>query len=182
MSTMTPPTPRLLDPLAAARFWDDVRVGDNDDCWPWVGQRGTREKTGHIRLWHQGVKMYAHRVAFLLGGGDIGDGVVVRHAVCDRPECMNYMHMQPGTSADNTRDREERNQRTPLLPRGERHWSAKLSDKDANRIRAAKHLGLNAHHIALMFGVSRSTVYNVWAGVHYSGQAAQVPDGESCAA
>ena len=182
MTSVTMSAPGLLDLHAADRFWGDVRLGAADDCWPWVGQRGTREKTGHIRIWHQGVKMYAHRVAFLLGGGHIGEGEVVRHATCDRPECMNYLHMRTGTSADNTRDREQRNRRTPLLPHGERHWSAKLSDTDANRIRAAKQLGLSAHDIAWMFDVSRSTVYNIWAGIHYPSQPAHISDAATAAA
>lgn len=175
MTTTMKRVPVSLDPLAAARFWDDVRIGDSHICWPWVGERGTRESTGHIRIWHQGAKVYAHRVAFLLAAGDVDDGEVVRHAVCDRPDCMNYLHMRAGTSADNTRDRDERNRRTPLLPRGEQHWSAKLSNQDALRIRAAKQLGLNAHHIAAMFGVSRSTVYSIWSGIAYAA-AQQEPD------
>ncbi len=156
----------LLDPHAAHRFWDNVAVDAPDACWPWVG-RGTREASGHVRIWHQGRKVYAHRLAYLLAGGELTDDDVCRHAVCDRPDCMNYLHMRAGTSAENTRDREQRNRRTPFLPRGEAHWSAKLSDADAGRIRAAKQLGLDAKALAAMFGVSRSTVYNIWAGVHY---------------
>lgn len=169
MSSMTTlkSTPISLDPLSAARFWDDVRIGNTDDCWPWVGARGVREPTGHVRIWHEGHKCYAHRVAYVLAGGHIEDGEVVRHAICDRPDCMNYTHLRAGSAAENVKDRDERNRRTPFLPRGEDHWSAKLSNQDALRIRAAKQLGLNAHHIAAMFGVSRSTVYAVWAGLTY---------------
>lgn len=173
MTTKLKPVPVSLEPLAAARFWDDVRIGDSNACWPWVGERGVREVTGHIRIWHGARKVYAHRVAFLLAGGDIEQGEVVRHAICDRPDCMNYLHMRAGTPAENTRDRDERNRRTPLLPRGEDHWSAKLSNQDALRIRAAKQLGLNAHHIAAMFGISRSTVYAVWAGLTYQSSQTQ---------
>lgn len=167
MAEMKVTTPDLLDPVAAARFWDNVAIGEADDCWPWMTDVGTREPTGHVRIWYRGVRIYAHRLAFLLAGGEIQPGEVCRHAVCDRPDCVNARHLAAGSVADNVRDREMRNRRTPFLPRGEAHWSSKLSDADAMRIRAAKRLGLPAHHLAAIFGVSRSTIYNIWGGIHY---------------
>jgi hypothetical protein len=167
VTTMKVNLTTLLDEAAAVRFWDNVRIGGPDDCWPWVGDTGTREPTGHVRIWHQGVKIYAHRLAYLLAGGHIDDGEVVMHSVCDRGDCQNYLHMRAGTSAENTRERDEKNRRTPFLPHGEAHWSAKLSDADAARIRVGKRLGLNAHHLAALYGVSRSTIYCVWGGLTY---------------
>lgn len=167
--TTTPKTLDLLDPAAEARFWRNVLILGADDCWPWFTDVGSREPTGHVRIWHQGERIYAHRLSFLLAGGVIGEGEIVRH-LCDNGGCENPRHLLVGTIADNNRDRDIRHRRTPFLPRGERHWSSKLSDQDAARIRAAKQLGLNAHDIAEMFGVSRSTVYSIWAGVRYAPQ------------
>lgn len=170
-STTTTPTDspldRLLDPVAAARFWDNVRIGGRDDCWYWIPGAGTRESTGHIRIWHNGIKVYAHRVAYLLAGGQIDDGEVVMHSVCDRGDCMNYLHMRAGSNRDNTLERDQKNRRTPFLPRGERHWSSKLTDADAARIRAAKGLGLSAHALATLYNVSRSSIYSIWGGLRY---------------
>lgn len=181
MATMQT-TPDLLDPTAAVRFWDNVLIGGADDCWPWITDFGSREATRHVRIWHQGVKIYAHRLAYMLAGGVIEDGEVVRHAVCDRGDCMNYLHMRAGTIAENNRDRDVRNRRTPFLPRGEAHWSAKLTEAEVAKIRAAKHLGLPVRHLAAIFNVSRSTIYNVWGGIHYpcqpSGSANGTPDVE----
>lgn len=174
MTTIERHNTALLDEQAAARFWDNVRVGTPDECWPWVGPGGTREATGHVRIWHQGRKVYAHRLAYLLAGGEIGEGEVVMHSVCGRGECQNVFHLRVGTSAENTRERDVKNRRTPYLPRGQAHWSAKLSDADAQRIRAARSLGLDAKDLAVLFGVSRSSIYNVWAGIHYAG--ARMPD------
>lgn len=168
----------LLDPVAAARFWENVAVGEASDCWVWITTFGSRERTGHVRIWHQGRKIYAHRLAYLLAGGVIEDGEVVRHAICDRPDCMNYLHLRAGTVAENNRDRDTRNRRTPFLPHGEAHWSAKLTDSDAMRIRAAKRLGLRAHHLAAMYDVCRSTIYNVWSGAHYPCQSLPQTGGE----
>lgn len=172
MTASNAKTPDLLDPVAAARFWGNVRIGAAHECWPWASGFGTREITGHIRIWHQGVKIYAHRLAYLLAGGVIEDGEVVRHAVCDQADCQNFLHLKSGTVAENNRDRDVRNRRTPFLPRGEAHWSSKLTDADVARIRAAKGLGLPAHHLATMYSVSRSTIYNVWGGLHYPSWAA----------
>ena len=169
MSTPTLPSPpSALPDAAAVRFWDDVLVGAPDDCWPWIGRRGTRERSGHVRLWHQGKKVFAHRIAFYYAGGDLHEGEVVRHSVCDRPDCQNYLHMRAGTSAENTRERDERNRRTPYLPHGEAHWSAKLTNADAERIRRARLLRVSAQDVATMYGVSKSSIYNIWGGTHYA--------------
>lgn len=159
---------RAADALVEARFWDDVKMGSDSECWPWIGTRGTKTPSGHIRIWHRGRQEYAHRVAFQLRGGVLSDGDVCRHYVCDRPDCMNIHHLRAGTVQDNVADRERRNRRTPFLPRGGAHWSAKLSDTDAMRVRTARALGLPAQHIAAMFGISRSTVYAVWSGASYN--------------
>lgn len=163
----TPKTADLLDPVAAARFFDNVLIGSVEDCWPWITESGNREATNHVRIWHQGVRIYAHRLAYLLAGGVIAEGEVVRHKYCDRGDCMNASHMAAGTVAENNHDRELRNRRTPFLPRGEAHWSSKLSNADAMKIRAARRLQLPAHHLAAVFGVSRSTIYSVWSGTTY---------------
>lgn len=43
----------------------------------------------------------------------------------------------------------------------------RLRVAEVAKIRAAKRLGLPAHHLAAIFNVSRSTIYNVWGGIHY---------------
>jgi hypothetical protein len=158
---------RLLDPEAAHRFWDSVDVTGPEECWLWISSTGVRERTGHVRIWHRGVRTYAHRVAFLLSGGQIGEGQMVLHS-CDVPACCNPRHLRCGDAAANARDRDQRGRRTPYLPRGEAHWSSKLSNLDARRIRLARELGLHAEDVAAIFGVCRSSVYNVWSGVTYN--------------
>lgn len=152
--------------FAAARFWDGVQMGSADDCWPWVGRHGSHDASGHVRIWFNGTKQYCHRIAYTLGGGELLEGDLCLHS-CDRPDCCNPNHCRPGTAQDNVDDRERRNRRTPFLPRGGAHWSAKLSDADALRVRAARALGLPARHVAALYGISRSTVYAIWSGEHY---------------
>ena len=45
----------------------------------------------------------AHRVAFMLAGGAIDDGAVIRHT-CDNPACVNPAHLLSGRNIDNVRD------------------------------------------------------------------------------
>ena len=55
--------------------------------------------------------VYAHRVAWEQANGQpIPPGMVVRHA-CDNPPCVNPLHLQLGTHADNVRDTHERGRR-----------------------------------------------------------------------
>ncbi len=70
------------------------------------------------------------------------------------------------------RQREARNRRTPKLPRGGDHWSAKLSDREVQALRKARELGISADDCASIWKISRSTVYNAWAHVHYPPQVA----------
>lgn len=151
------------------RFWALIAVGEPDVCWPWIGELGAREPGGYVRIHFGSYRTYVHRIAFLLSGGVLQEGHIVRHR-CDNPPCCNPACLLAGTPADNVRDRDERNRRTPFLPRGAAHWSAKLSDADASRVRLGKACGVRADQLAAMYGVSRSTIYNVWQGVHYAGQ------------
>ena len=76
--------------------------------------------------------------------------------------------LRASTSAENTRERDERNRRTPYLPHREAHWSAKLTNADAERIRRARLLRVSAQDVATMYGVSKSSIYNIWGGTHYA--------------
>lgn len=155
---------------AAAQFWKGVQVGGPDECWPYVpdqpGRRSRRGRYGHVRIHFLGHDVVASRVAFVLGGGII-DNEVVAHS-CDNPECMFPDHLFCVSVLDNVRQRDERNRRTPFLPVGEEHWSAKLREREVASIRRARELGVGAEVLAGMWGVSRATIYNIWAGKHYS--------------
>src|SRR4051794_31483226 len=151
---------------AAAAFWARVQVGEPDECWPYVGG-GSRGKYGHTRVWFNGQRDYAHRVAYRLMIGAIPDGRILLHE-CDNGACCNVLRcVRAGTIAENNAQRDARDRRTPFLPRGTKHWSAKLADRDVAAVRQARELGVPAPALAKMYGVSLATIYNLWAGRHY---------------
>lgn len=156
---------------AAELFWSRVQVGEPDECWPYVGN-GSRGKYGHVRIWFDGQRDYAHRVAFRLAGEAIPPGHILMHE-CDVGECCNVVrHVRVGTIAENNAQRDQRNRRTPFLPHGVKHWSAKLGERDVAAVRQARELGVPAPALAKMYSVSLATIYNLWSGRHYAGEAA----------
>lgn len=96
----------------ATRFWAKV---DKDSgfaregmtpCWIWTGADDGRTSRGEgYGKFKYGEKyIRAHRVAYMITKGDIGEGLVIMHK-CDNPKCVNPDHLKPGTHADNMADK-----------------------------------------------------------------------------
>lgn len=85
----------------AARFWSKVDIKSESECWPWLGDFGTR---GYGQINIDGKNVGAHRVAFWLATGEDIVGFIVRHFVCDNPPCCNPAHLKRGTQKDNVQD------------------------------------------------------------------------------
>lgn len=58
---------------------------------------------GHVRVWHEGSRWYAHRLAWVLANGSIRDGLLVLHR-CGNGRCVNLAHLYLGTQKDNMAD------------------------------------------------------------------------------
>ncbi len=94
------------------RFWGKVARGDGDECWPWTASRN-RDGYGNFRLGK--TMVLAHRHAYSICKGPIGDGLHVCHA-CDRPECCNPAHLFLGSRSDNMRDAIRKGRKGKLSP------------------------------------------------------------------
>lgn len=121
-----------LAPSAVARFHTKYKQGDG--CWLWTAGR---YRTGYgmfmvARFSESQVNTQAHRVAYVLGRGDIPQGRVVMHA-CDEPACVNPRHLVLGDQADNIRDASRKGRlQVPHVAR------RKLTDAQVADVRASR--------------------------------------------
>lgn len=81
-----------------ARFWSNVDQTPSNGCWLWTGNRD-RQDYGLFTV--DGQKVRAHRFAYELLVGEIPEGLVLDHVVCDTPPCVNPAHLDPTTSVAN---------------------------------------------------------------------------------
>lgn len=112
------------------RFWKQVEMGDEDECWEW--QAGMSGDYGWFS--NRGDEEYAHRVSFELSRGYEPEDMVLHH--CDNPPCVNPAHLYGGTAADNIQDSYDRDRRgRPVTHRGVDTPNAHLTPHDVREIR-----------------------------------------------
>lgn len=122
-------------------------VDKQSACWLWTAYRMPRGY-GHFR--QPNTHELAHRAAYRLFIGPIGDGLDVMHA-CDNPSCVNPAHLSLGTRTDNMRDAKRKGRNA----RGEAHGRSKLSAADVAAIRSS---AASQSELARAFGVSQPHV------------------------
>ncbi len=88
------PTP---SPEDEARFWSKVR--QEGDCLIWTG---SMNKKGYGFFWMQGRMRVAHRIAWLIAGRPLLEGMTLDHT-CENEGCQNVDHMEQVTNFENIR-------------------------------------------------------------------------------
>lgn len=79
-------------------LWKNVRVGLEDECWPWLGALGT---SGYGKTRVSGyVSRSAHVLMYILTKGNIDEGKMILHA-CHNKACCNPKHLIQGTNSEN---------------------------------------------------------------------------------
>lgn len=148
---------------AKDRFWEKTNKnsghfawvdGKESECWVWT--RGIR---GNGRGYNYGAYtidndrlVSAHRYAYMLTYGGIPEGISVLHK-CDNPPYVRPDHLFLGTAADNTAD---------MFKKGRQgKKNKKLTKLQAKHILSLKGKEL-ARKIATRFGISSTTVYQIW--------------------
>lgn len=92
------------DPLD--RFWDQVEVADHPSgCWMWNGcfsKYGYGRFTLGSKLDGSFHEVAAHRFSYEEEFGPVPDGLVLDH-LCREKACVNPMHLEAVSMAENTR-------------------------------------------------------------------------------
>lgn len=144
--------------INAAAFWRNV--DQSGDCWLWLA--GTDGK-GYGVFVHDGRLLLAHRVAYLLHNGSID----LRHVLhsCDVTRCCNPAHLAMGSHLQNMQEAAERNR----FPRrfGASNHNAKLTQEQAEEMRALFVQGANKSQLSRRFGVSCPVVRKILRGDAY---------------
>jgi hypothetical protein len=155
------PIPQL-SPSDIERFNSFVPQGlPEDACWPWLGRCYQR---GYGRFYHWYNDYRAHRVAYTLHVGELGE-LDACH-ICDNPPCVNWRHLFKGTTQDNTADKMRKGRHKPRRgPRpkiwGEKNHQAKLTEQQVIEIRAKHSQGISDTKLAFEYNVSRALIYSV---------------------
>jgi hypothetical protein len=142
----------LLDDIF--RFWQYVQRRGPDDCWNWVGYKLKDRNYGHFGL--KGSNFLAHRISYYLHIRIDPKEQLVCHS-CNNESCVNPSHLYLGTQAVNMQqmfaDKRKDHQ-------GEKHPGAKLSEDEVLDIKALLKTTPRTK-LAIMFGVSRSTIDDI---------------------
>lgn len=104
-----------------------AKVNKTESCWNWTANK---DEHGYGKIRINGSLKSAHRISYELFIGSLGIKMLVCHK-CDNPSCVNPEHLFLGTPKMNMIDMVDKG-RSML---GEKHWNAKLSNKQILAIR-----------------------------------------------
>lgn len=148
-----------------AKFWQAVKIGEQDDCWIWLKSLNSN---GAAQFRWQGQVRPAARAAWEISNGPIIGNLEVCHTCDDRypvgdttyRQCVNPSHLWLGTHAQNMKDCSEK-------LRGTR-WKAKLSDAEAKEIVQRYGSGNESQEdLAKAYGVGQSVISRLVAKNSY---------------
>ena len=131
-----------------------------DGCWEWTA---CKLPAGYGYFGVAGRMQYAHRVAYQLYVGEIGEDLFVCHH-CDNPSCVNPSHLFLGTNTDNSRDCWSKGRGVTPDSSGEKNGKAKLTEKNVRTIRTMLAAGTTHRIIAKKFGVKRAAISKIACG------------------
>ena len=121
-------------------------------CVEWTK---ARDRQGYGVVWHEGKKIFAHRMEWSKANGPIPSGMCVLHK-CDNPGCINVKHLFLGTRTENNKDRVAKKRSADVS--GEKHPASKLTETQVLAIRTDRRI---QRAIAAEYGVDPSTISNI---------------------
>lgn len=98
---------RPMDSAELKRFMDRVMPEPNTGCWLWLGNIEPWSGYSRFRLGGRGARIYrAHRLSFIHFVGNIAEDAPLDHVRargCNLRCCVNPDHLEPVSTAENTR-------------------------------------------------------------------------------
>ena len=85
-----------------ANFWAKIDRRGPQECWLWKGMVKTSHGFSYGDFWLAGLKIAAHRLAYLLETGALDPELTIDH-LCRQKLCCNPAHMEQVTQAENSR-------------------------------------------------------------------------------
>lgn len=145
----------LITQKTVERFWLKVAKSNNPEgCWNWTA---CLINQGYGRLYSKNTVLLAHRVSFFLHFGEFDSTLYVCHK-CDNRRCVNPDHLFLGTAKDNAVDMVNKGRLVIPIQRGERVYSAKLTESSVLMARARNLAGESQYSIAADLGVSQPSI------------------------
>jgi len=143
-----------------ARFDSKYTPVTETGCWLW---EGAPNPFGYGELHVHGHTEFAHRVSWTLHRGEIPDGLCVLHK-CDTPACVNPDHLFLGTRTDNMIDKVKKGRQRGGGLRGSMVVGAKLTEADAETIKAWPKKHGSGTMLARKFGVNKALIGRIRHG------------------
>jgi hypothetical protein len=143
------------------RFWGNVDIRGEDECWPWKKQCNKKGYGNFYLNSHDGGRRNArsNRVAYELTYGPLPEGLCACHT-CDNPPCCNPKHLFAGTHLDNVIDKMLKGRASHLV--GEQNARCKLTWAQVGRIREiCKNSDLSYKAIGELFFVNGQTISDI---------------------
>jgi len=144
--------PKYSEEEFLSKFWEKVdKTSDASGCWLWTGYKSL----GYGRVKWNRKYQSTHRVAYLISGRTIPEGLILRHSenCIGKKHCCNPDHLTPGTVAENSAD----TIRDGTSLKGEKHPKAILTAQQVLEIRQrstelqkdlAEEFGITQPHIS----------------------------------
>ena len=148
--------PKRTRQQTIANFWANVSIRGPDDCWVW----NKSTTNGYGKVWdnESGKLIRAHRFAYDLCLGDIGDLQVLHR--CDNRPCCNPNHLFLGTDKNNSDDMTAKGR----AAKGQEHYLSKLTNVDVLAILSDRrsNVSIAKSHDISASNVSRIKNRKIW--------------------